>query len=75
MWGFLLFLQTLNDNSRSTASTIANTSSANLSFFVGQDTKKSGNDTSTAASKRMAHCDCTTKDVAKKCNDGLDILW
>jgi hypothetical protein len=63
MW-FFLFLQTLNDNSRSTTSTIADTSSTNLGFLVGQDTEKSGNDTGTTASKRMAHGDSTTKDVA-----------
>jgi hypothetical protein len=56
-------LQVLNDQSGSTAATVANTNGTNLGLLLLEHGGKGGDNTSTRAAKRVANGNGTTKDV------------
>lgn len=59
----LASLQILNNKSRSTTATVANSSDTNLGLLLAEDGSKSGDNTGTRAAERVADGDSTAKDV------------
>ena len=58
-----LLLQALNDHSRSTTATVADTNGTNLGLLLLENGSKGGDNTSTRAAKRVTNGDGTTEDV------------
>lgn len=56
-------LQILNNQSRSTATTVADASNTNLALLLPQDRGESGDNTSTRSAQRMADSNGATKDI------------